>query len=120
MSDNQVERRLSVLQSWVTFGLAFILLFSISVMGIMVWQSYRLGANANELRGVATETHSSLCAFKTDLQTRHENSVKYLQDHPSGLVAHGEVLISPAQIQQSLDAQSATLSSLSGLDCTSK
>jgi hypothetical protein len=117
-TENVVERKLSTLTGWVTAGLCFIIVFAISAMAIMVWQSYRVGENARQLRTVAEQTHESLCAFKQDIENRHQSGEQYLEDHPNGLTAHGEVVITAAQIQQSLDAQSSTLKSLSGLDCS--
>lgn len=115
---SEVERKLGSLQAWVAGGLCFIVVFAVSIMGLMVWQSYRVGENARDLRAVATETHGALCAYKGDLTRRYGDGVKYLKDHPDGLVAHGEVLITAAQIKRSLDAQEATLKSLRGLDCS--
>lgn len=118
MPESQVAQRLNVLTGWITATIVFAVVFAISVMGIMVWQAYRVGDNASQLRDVATETHGALCALKLDLQARHDNGVKYLEDHPSGVTAHGEIVIPAAQIQKSLDAQAATLKSLDSLDCS--
>jgi hypothetical protein len=118
MPNQQVEQRVSVLTTWVTAGLCFIVVFAISVMGILAWQAFRVGSNARQLREVATETHGALCALKHDQQSRHDAGVEYLHDHPRGVIAHGEVVISAAQIQKSLDGQESTIAALRGLDCS--
>lgn len=118
MPNSQIEQKLSILQGWVTAGLSFILIFAISVMGIMVWQAYRVGSNARQLHEVATETHGALCAYKADLNNRHSTGEQYLKDHQNGVVSHGEVLITAAQIKQSLASQASALDSLSALDCS--
>lgn len=117
MPVSEVEQKLGSLQAWVTAAIVGAVVFALTVMGFMVWQSYRVGENAQQLRAVAAETHESLCALKLDIKTRYDSGVKYLKDHPRGLTAHGEVAIPAAQIQQSLDNQNATLKALEGLDC---
>ena len=88
-------------------------------MGILLAIIGGLWFNQNRgLKAVATETHGALCAFKLNLSERHRDGVRYLRDHPNGITAHGEVIISAAQVQKSLDGQAATLSSLRELDCT--
>lgn len=73
----------------------------------------------NQERGVrhlAEETHATLCAFKTDLQVRHDAGKDYV-----AAVESGERLIIPtftlADLKRSLASQSATLRSLSDLKC---
>lgn len=112
MPTAEIDRKLAVLTAWVAAGLCFILVFSISVMGLMVWQAVRLSGNAAQLRTVANETHDSLCAFKMDLERRYVTGVKFLGENPDGIPG-----ISGEQIQQSLTNQKATLSSLENLDC---
>ena len=118
MPHSEVEKKLGILQTWVTASVVGVIVFAMTVMGFMVWQSYRVGANGQQLRQVATDTHSSLCALKIDLQRRYDDGVKYLNDHPNGLTSHGEVVITAAQIQQSLDGQASTLRALHTLDCS--
>jgi hypothetical protein len=115
--NGEVEQRLGTLTSWVTAGLAFILVFTISVMGIMVWQSYRLGENANQLKSVATETHGALCALKFDLNKRYDSNVKILREHPGDPVRVFGLTIPRDQLQSSVDSQKSTLNALVSLDC---
>lgn len=112
MPTTEIDRKLAVLTAWVAAGLCFILVFAISVMGLMVWQAARLSQNAQGLEEVATETHESLCAFKMDLERRYETGIKFLGDNPDGIPG-----ISAEQIQNSLTNQKATLSALETLDC---
>ena len=115
---SQVEVQLAKLQAWMTGVVVCVIVVAISVMAFMTWQAYRVGENAQQLKTVAVETHGSLCALRKDLASRNADGVQYLKDHPSGLTAHGEVVITAAQIQRSLNSQEATLRALSGLDCS--
>ena len=108
----EVDTKLASLTAWVAAGLCFILVFAISVMGVMVWQAVRVSQNAEELKTVATETHDSLCAFKADLDKRHTAGEQFLKQNPDGIPG-----ISAVQIQQSLNNQQDTLNSLATLDC---
>jgi hypothetical protein len=57
--------------------------------------------------------------LKRDLSTRHNQGVDYLRTHPDGITGRGgEILISSAQLQQSLNSQQSTLDSLDVLDCS--
>lgn len=70
------------------------------------------------LKRVARETHTSLCALRQDIQRRHEAGVEYLKEHPRGLVGDaGTILISAAQIRDSLRNQESTLDALDPLNC---
>ena len=117
MPNSEVENKLGNLTAWVTAGLCFIVVFAISSMAILTYSAYVSGRTASDLKAVAIQTHNSFCAFKLDIQHRHEDGVRYLKDHPTGVTAHGEVIITAAQIKQSLDFQESTLGSLQGLDC---
>jgi hypothetical protein len=112
MPNSEVDRKLATLTAWLTAGICFLIVFSISVMGVLVWQSMRVGQTASDLEGVATETHDALCAFKTDLQKRYAAGTKFLKENPEGIPG-----ISAAQIKQSLSNQESTLDSLEPLDC---
>lgn len=93
-------------RSWATIAVILAIVFGL-------WFNQARG-----LKKVANDTHTSLCALKNDIQTRHEAGVNYLLDHPRGLVSsRGEVIISRPLLKQSLDAQQATIDSLDSLDC---
>jgi len=64
------------------------------------------------LEQVALETHTALCTFVADLQTRHDVGQEFLKKHPQGIEG-----ISRADIRRSLEAQRATLRALSVLRC---
>lgn len=67
----------------------------------------------------AGQTRTYMCRFVGNLEQRRDASDAYLQD-----VLHGRRPIIPglqiADLQQSLDAQNATLASFQGLDCDGK
>lgn len=118
MPTTQIEQKLTALQSWVTAGICFLVVFAVSVMGVMVWQTYRLTDSSSRLRAVATETHSALCALQLDIQQRHDAGEEYLRANPKGLVGDsGRILISAAQIRDSLANQESTLAALKSLNC---
>lgn len=95
---------------------------NLAMLGIMVtlaagvWFNNELGLSA-----IARQTHDGLCALHDDVQRRHAASVKFLKENPRGLVSPktGAVILTPAQIQQSIKNQESTLKALdeSGLVC---
>jgi Flp pilus assembly protein TadB len=118
MSTSEIDKKLAILSAYVVAGLAFLLVFAVTVMGWAVWQSSRLSANAAELRVVATETHDSLCAFKADLQERYRQGQEYIKDHPAGLLdSRGQTIISRDQIAAQQTSRKDALDSLRELDC---
>ena len=114
MEPTPIEKALGKYQNLVVGGLAFIVVFAVTVMGIMLWQAYRLGQTAQKVEHVAITTHSALCALRADLQIRHDNGVAYLKANPNGFPG-----LPSATIQQSVDAQQDTLDALmaGGLTC---
>ncbi len=84
------------------------------MMGIMLWQSYRLGEQAARIENIAITTHSSLCTFQADLSKRHAETVKFIKQNPGGFAG-----IDTDTLQRSADAQQATLDALArgGLRC---
>lgn len=109
----EAERKLAQLSTWLTALICFVLVFVISIMAVVVWQSSTVGRNAERLEEVATQTHDTLCAFKRDLEVRYDNGAKFLKENPEGIPG-----ISAAEIQRSLSNQKSTLESLSNLDCS--
>jgi hypothetical protein len=61
---------------------------------------------------VSTSTQSALCTFKGDLESRIDDSIAFLAEHPNGIAG-----ISPAQIQQGITNQQKTVDSLNDLKC---
>lgn len=119
VASSQVETKIVSLQAWVTAGLCFIVVFAVSIMGIMVWTAVRVGENARDLAAVAEETHDALCAFKVDLTKRWQGGVAFVKENPSGLRdARGEIIISRDQLDTSNANQRAALDALRRLDCT--
>lgn len=110
----EVYQKLSTLTMVVTGGLIFILVFTISMTSLMVFQAYRSGQQAATIKQVAVETHSALCTFRGDLARRYNDGLAYEKEHPNGVPALG---LSSADLQRSLAAQKSTLDSLTVLDC---
>lgn len=124
--DTGPEGKSSLLGRHVSVSFALIVIATSLVLagfGYAISQNRNLLANVNrqqnEIQRIARETHNSLCTFKADLTQRRDSSVTYLKEHPRGVVspATNAVIITPAEIQQSIDNQNATLKSLSALSC---
>lgn len=108
---SELEGALESLQFKVIAGLCFLIVFAVTFTLVGVWVMVRVASDSRE-------AHSALCTFKADLDQRYDNGVKYLKDHPEGLVTHnGEVLLTASQIKQSLDNEKSSLDSLNGLSC---
>lgn len=101
-------------QSLVVGGLAFIVVFAVTVMGIMLWQAYRMGQQAERIEHVAVTTHNALCTLRADLVERNTAARAFLRDNPAGFAG-----IPGSTIQSSIDARQATLDALAagGLRC---
>lgn len=97
----------------VSHRLAAKTLVFLALLGALYWNQER------GLRDLTDQTHGALCAFKQDIEIRRESAIQYLKDNQNGVIdREGNILISSEQIQQSIDSQSATLRSLSALDCS--
>lgn len=83
----------------------YLLLFG--AVGYVVWEV------RNQHSSSARSTRA-LCALRSDLQSRVNNSRTFLTNHPRGLPGLG---ISAASLQSTIDGQLRTIIALSGLDC---
>lgn len=61
---------------------------------------------------VAHNNNEALCAFRNDIKKRHDDSVRFLEDHPDGIPG-----ISGDSIRVSIKNQEVTLKALSDLNC---
>lgn len=65
--------------------------------------------------------HRVLCALEEDVRQRRDAGQDYLDEHPMGVVSPktGAVIFTPAELQKSIDNQTATLRALrrGGLRC---
>lgn len=114
MEKTPLESSFARYQALVVGGLAFIVVFAITVMGIMLWQAFRMGQQAEKVEHVAVSTHRALCTFRDDVQRRHDNAEEFLKENPGGFSG-----IPASTLQASIDAQKATLDALAagGLQC---
>ena len=67
------------------------------------------------------QAHNAICALEQDVQVRHDQSVAFLKEHPSGIVSpvtHA-IIITHEQLQSGIDNQESLLGALSdsGLNC---
>ena len=88
--------------------------------GIAVWLVFFtliVGWSTNETYHVSHTTHTALCSFTDDLTDRRDSNIRFLADHPAGLVINGRVVVSAATLQQTIDNQTKAIDSLQGLNC---
>lgn len=93
---------------WV-LGMAFFMLAL--AVGVLIVNVVAISRQAQD----AAETHSAVCAFKTQLVGQIRSSEQYLIKHPDGAPA---LHLSAASIQQSINKEQATVNSLAGLNCS--
>jgi hypothetical protein len=118
LGTEQAQQRLNTLSAMVVGGLAFLVIFSISIMGLLVWLAFTVSGNTHQIQENANANTTALCALRRDIKLRRDGAVTYLADHPDGLTdKYGNVLISKAQLAKSIHDQTATLNSLVGLNC---
>src|SRR6187551_2663297 len=118
MDMTRMENSLARYQGLVAGGFAFLVVFAVTMMGVMLWQSFRMGQQAEQLKVVATSTHDSLCALKHDLVVRHNSNVILLRDHPEDPIQAYGLSIPRATIIQNETSQEATIDALKGLICS--
>jgi hypothetical protein len=80
----------------------------VAILALGVYGYVRLNDRANEAR----DTHTALCIFRGDLQSRVDQTEAYLQEHPQGFPG-----VPKATLLQSLNGQKRTVTSLSILRC---
>lgn len=116
---SQVEVKLAALQSWVVGGLAFILVFAVTVIALMLWQANNAATTSIEVKHNAEVTMQALCSLKIDIRRRRNVALEFLKEHPQGLTSKvtGEVLISAQQLQQGISNQNSTLEALKNIPC---
>ena len=117
MQLSDAEQKLERLSWMINWAGAFVLFFVVSMTALMLWQAYRLGGTASEVKNVAVQTHDSLCALKLDLQGRYDSGSKILSDHPEDPVQVYGLTIPRDTLVQSNQSQASTLQALGALDC---
>lgn len=87
------------------------LVFTGAAIVVGLWFNQHRG-----LKAIANETHTALCAFKTDLQKRLAASEEFVSDVREG---RREPIagISDADFRRSIANQRATLKALESLNC---
>lgn len=99
--------------SWVTIAaVIFVMAVALFMMGLTMWNTYRLGQQSTELRTVAVETRDALCAFKRNLVLAQRDARKFVEDNPKGIPG-----ITRETIDQSIANRQNTLDSLQVLTC---
>lgn len=117
MAESQVEAKLGQLQAWVVAGLAFILVFCMSMTALMLWQARESGQASGRVEAQAEETHNALCAFKQDLKERYLSSLKILREHPEDPVQIFGLVVPRQELVNANKTRADALQSLSILDC---
>lgn len=96
-----------------------VIVVTLQVLGLALSLAYT-ARTASQSARTAVETKEALCAFKTDLEKRYENSQKFLRlTLPERIEEYGSVLgrVPPETVQASARNQEQTLESLSDLTC---
>lgn len=112
MPTRVIEEKLARLQAWGTAGLACIVAMAVSTTGLMLWLMVESGQQARRIREAALSTNHALCAFKADLQVRHDGLVEFIADNPHGIPG-----ITRPMLDQSRRNYESTLESLNDLRC---
>lgn len=113
----QLEAKLGALQTWVTAGIGFIVVFAVSVMAALVWFAAVQSGQRSDLADVAVETHTALCSLRADLQVRYDANARLLKEHPGDPVRAYNLVIPRATLKSSVASQKATLDALGSLNC---
>lgn len=109
--DKDPDVRIAIQHSIKVLGIWTALLYGIVALFVVI--SLVIAARHQaELHRTQEQTGDALCTFRNDLQTRYDNGVKFLVDHPDGIPG-----IPAEVIQQTLKNQADTLKSLEGLPC---
>ena len=114
-----IEKALQRYQNYVVGMLAFVVVFALTIMVVLFWQTYRLGEQASDLRHVATTTHNSLCALQQNMRRSYDDTAKFLKANPAGLISGGTVIISAEILEQQQANRLTSLNALlaGGLTC---
>lgn len=78
---------------------------------LQLWALVLLALSVALLALLALQSHSALCTFKDDLETRRDTTRAFIESHHEGIPG-----ISRADLDRSLAGQEATLRSLGSLD----
>lgn len=119
MPNGDVDRQLAFLSRMALVGSAGALIFTLITISVLTAIALAARSTALRVEEEAVQSHAALCAFRDDLQKSRDTAALYLANHPRGLVGSlGEVLISPEQLRQGIERQTATLNALdSSLVC---
>lgn len=120
MDTTPIEKSLSRYQNLVAFGLAFIVVFAVSVVGILLFLTFRVGQQAERLEGVAIQTHDVQCALFLAERRQNEDARRLLKESPLGLLdRHDNIIIEASLIQRGIDQRQITIDAVrgAGLEC---
>lgn len=114
MPDSDVERRLRMLNMIALAGATALILFVVLCITVLVYLAISVNSSSNEVKDLAENNQATLCALRGDIERRRDDTVDYLKTHPRGVVSpvtHA-VIITPAELQRSIDGQTSTLVAL--------
>lgn len=120
MPDSDVEHRLRFLSTLAVVGGALLILFVVLCIAVLVYLSVSVASSSSEVKRIAEDNQATLCTFRADIAHRRNETIRYLENNPQGVVSPktGAIIISAAQLQRGIDAQTATLDALDKhLDC---
>ena len=115
----KLARSLGRYQAMVVGGLCFIILFAITIMGVMLYLSFTLGSQSQRLENIATETHNVLCAQFTKEVVANRDARALLRGSPQGLLdRRGNIVIEASLIQRGIDQRQDTIDAMKGAGLT--
>lgn len=116
----KLARSLGRYQSIVVGGLAFLVVFAVTMMGIMLWQATTIGRSSAQIEHVADESHDVLCALYLQNVRQNQDAYALLKESPAGLLdARGNIVIAADLIQRGIDGRKDTIDAMkeAGLTC---
>ena len=108
--------------TWITIAaVTFVMVVALSMMVLTMWNTYRLGEQAINLRAVAVETHDALCAMYNREVREYAQTKDFIRDNPKGLLdSNGNIIISRSLLERGQEQREETINALrtAGLACT--
>lgn len=114
MPDSQVESRLKFLNTLVVMGGVLLIVFVVLCIAVLVYLAVSVNSSSSEVKRLAENNQATLCTFRSNIEGRRSEGMAYLRKHPHGVVnpKTGDIIITAAELQRSIAAQTATLAAL--------
>lgn len=111
-NQTEIAARLKLLSLLAALGGLAILLLVTIFMSIILVLALRIQSAASDVKSEAQQSHAAWCAAEENATQSIRTSTTFLAKNPNGLIADGVVVVSPEQIQDSIDRQRAFLDAI--------